>query len=162
MWDLKQYINNVLYDAHNDGLLTRMTVSEFDEWVKTKIENLIVNYVKEKTKEDNRKDFCLWYYAQSQPLDANRIFEWFNDFNMIKVDGENLKNQFTSPFFTTTGGGDEGNTQFPKSEVTDEDIEAWAESKEPLWRTDVDTERYYRGRVLGAKAMRDGKITNKQ
>lgn len=46
----------------------------------------------------------------------------------------------------------------PVSKITDNEIEAWAESKEPSWRTDVDTERYYRGRILGAKAMRDGQI----
>ena len=28
--------------------------------------------------EEKRKDFCLWYYAQSQPLDANKVFEYFN------------------------------------------------------------------------------------
>ena len=33
--------------------------------------------------EEKRKDFCLWYYAQSQPLDANRIFEWFNSHSSI-------------------------------------------------------------------------------
>ena len=27
--------------------------------------------------EAKRKDFCLWYYAQSQPLDANKIADWF-------------------------------------------------------------------------------------
>jgi hypothetical protein len=27
--------------------------------------------------EEKRKDFCLWYYSQSQPLDANEIVEWF-------------------------------------------------------------------------------------
>jgi hypothetical protein len=29
------------------------------------------------TDEETRQDFCLWYYAQSQPLDANKVFEWF-------------------------------------------------------------------------------------
>ncbi len=24
-----------------------------------------------------RKDFCLWYYAQSQPLDAHKVVDWF-------------------------------------------------------------------------------------
>lgn len=24
-----------------------------------------------------RTDFCLWYYAQSQPLDAHRVVDWF-------------------------------------------------------------------------------------
>ena len=24
-----------------------------------------------------RTDFCLWYYAQSQPLDANKVVDWF-------------------------------------------------------------------------------------
>jgi len=24
-----------------------------------------------------RKDFCLWYYAQSQPLDAHKVIDWF-------------------------------------------------------------------------------------
>jgi hypothetical protein len=28
--------------------------------------------------EETRKDFCIWYYAQSQPLDANKVFEWFH------------------------------------------------------------------------------------
>ena len=28
--------------------------------------------------EEKRKDFCLWYYAQSKPLDANKVFEYFN------------------------------------------------------------------------------------
>lgn len=27
--------------------------------------------------EETRRKFCLWYYAQSQPLDANKVFEWF-------------------------------------------------------------------------------------
>lgn len=27
--------------------------------------------------EETRKDFCIWYYAQSQPLDANKVFAWF-------------------------------------------------------------------------------------
>jgi hypothetical protein len=27
--------------------------------------------------EAKRKNFCLWYYAQSQPLDANKIADWF-------------------------------------------------------------------------------------
>ena len=49
-------------------------------------------------------------------------------------------------------------SQLPSNKITDADIEAWAESKEPFWRTDVDTERYYRGRILGAKAMRDNLI----
>lgn len=26
----------------------------------------------------SREDFCLWYYAQPQPLDAHKIFDWFN------------------------------------------------------------------------------------
>jgi hypothetical protein len=30
-------------------------------------------------KEEQRKDFCLWYYAESQPLDANKVFEWFTN-----------------------------------------------------------------------------------
>lgn len=25
--------------------------------------------------EDKRKEFCLWYYAQPQPLDANKVFD---------------------------------------------------------------------------------------
>lgn len=28
-----------------------------------------------------RESFCIWYYAQAQPLDANEIFEWFNNHN---------------------------------------------------------------------------------
>ena len=24
-----------------------------------------------------RTDFCLWYYAQSQPLDAHKVVDWF-------------------------------------------------------------------------------------
>ena len=24
-----------------------------------------------------RKDFCLWYYAQTQPLDAHKVVDWF-------------------------------------------------------------------------------------
>ena len=24
-----------------------------------------------------REDFCLWYYAQSQPLDAHKVVDWF-------------------------------------------------------------------------------------
>jgi hypothetical protein len=31
---------------------------------------------KDITDEEIRKHFCLWYYAQSQPLDANKVFEW--------------------------------------------------------------------------------------
>jgi hypothetical protein len=27
--------------------------------------------------EAKREKFCLWYYAQSQPLDANKIADWF-------------------------------------------------------------------------------------
>lgn len=27
--------------------------------------------------QDTRKNFCLWYYAQSQPLDAHKIVDWF-------------------------------------------------------------------------------------
>lgn len=28
--------------------------------------------------ENKRKAFCIWYYAQSQPLDANKVFDWFS------------------------------------------------------------------------------------
>jgi hypothetical protein len=24
-----------------------------------------------------RNEFCLWYYAQSQPLDAHKVVDWF-------------------------------------------------------------------------------------
>lgn len=27
--------------------------------------------------EQKRKEFCLWYYAEAQPLDANKVFYWF-------------------------------------------------------------------------------------
>jgi hypothetical protein len=37
------------------------------------------------------------------------------------------------------------------SVISDEMIEKWASEKEPLWKSDVDAERYYRGRILGAK-----------
>ena len=29
--------------------------------------------------ENKRKAFCIWYYAQSQPLDANKVFDWFSN-----------------------------------------------------------------------------------
>ncbi len=36
-------------------------------------------FTDECSKESLRKDFCLWYYAQGQPLDANNVFEWFKN-----------------------------------------------------------------------------------
>lgn len=29
--------------------------------------------------ENKRKAFCIWYYSQSQPLDANKVFDWFSN-----------------------------------------------------------------------------------
>ena len=37
----------------------------------------IANIMQAEGSEETRREFCLWYYAQSQPLDANKVFAWF-------------------------------------------------------------------------------------
>jgi len=41
--------------------------------------------------ENERKKFCLWYYAQSQPLDANKVFKYFQDQTQTNLRDEENK-----------------------------------------------------------------------
>ena len=45
-------------------------------WNETEQEQLRIGAVSGQL-EALRKDFCLWYYAQSQPLDAHKVVDWF-------------------------------------------------------------------------------------
>jgi len=45
-------------------------------WKETKQEQLHIGAVNGQL-EALRKDFCLWYYTQTQPLDAHKVVDWF-------------------------------------------------------------------------------------
>ena len=59
-----------------DGIPINGVHLEYITWLESQFQVLRLHHVSGQL-EPIRTDFCLWYYAQSQPLDAHKVVDWF-------------------------------------------------------------------------------------
>lgn len=76
MNEIESYFHKLRFDKnHHLGLGDiRLTIAQQDELVALFEQKLNIHSVMQaEGSEETRRKFCLWYYAQSQPLDANKV-----------------------------------------------------------------------------------------